>query len=244
MQSTKDIKFLLLAGYIAFYFLAVGPPIFIDSRLTSHVLFGPRSYYPYAFFCIAIFVVFFGTQALIMSRSDTIPSLYATTVIFFVAIIASLPIFLPEFPHGNLVFVGVMATFLFSFSIFVWSIGRQISGYTLSLEPKGKGVTDYLNSLSTFVRQGAFAAVTLFGVLFYGAFTNMFVYVDSIVKSDPDRFLVKFNAAMQVSFYAIFSIAGAVRYLFLMNLHVLSEYKKLVQDVKKTESKSRKTKAS
>src|SRR5207248_2354247 len=95
-----------------------------------------------------------------------------------------------------------------------------------SLKP-GRTTIDYLNALSQFVRQGAFAAVTLFGVLFYGGFTTAFYYVEAVVTEKPDIFLLKFNTAFQIGFYALFSIIGPVRYFFMMNLHVLAEFKKI-----------------
>jgi hypothetical protein len=227
MRSTKDIKILLFVGFAIGYPLAVLPAILIDPLLKSHVLYPARNY-PYGFVCVPIYLTMLTMQFLIMTKGRSVRFLYVSVLIFLISIVMSLPLFMPEFPHGNIFQVGLVTTFLCCFSIFVWSIGRQIALYTESLTPSVRATVDFITALLSFVRQGAFAAVTLFGVLFYGAFTTVFSYVDAVVTDKSDVFLLKYNTAFQIGFYAIYSIVGPVRYFFMMNLHILSEFKKIV----------------
>jgi hypothetical protein len=226
MRSLKDIKLLLWFGYAIAYPLAVLPPIVIDPLLRSHVYYSSRQY-PYAFLSIPIFALLLAAQYLWLRTAKSVKSLYASVGIFFLSTLMTLPLFQPEFPHGNVITVGVLASFFCSFSIFVWSIGRQISIYTEGLTSEGTGTVEYMTALSGFVRQGAFAAVALFGALFFGAFATLFGYVESVVTEKADLFLLKYNTAFQIGFYAMYSLVGPVRYFFMMNLYILSEFKKI-----------------
>jgi hypothetical protein len=224
MNSIKDIKILLFLGYAVGYPLAVLPPIFMDPLLKSHVLFASRSYV-HARWCIAIYLLLICGQSILLTRSQRIRSLYFSVCGFMISIVVSLPLFLPEFPHGNLFAVGITTTFLSAFSIFVWSIGLQISIDPESLKSSGEATFDYIKALFSFVRQGAFAGVALFGALFFAAFSTEFKYVENTVTDKRDIFLLNLNIALQVAFYTLYSVGGVVRFFFNMNLHILSQFK-------------------
>ncbi len=226
MNSIKDIKILLFIGYAIGYPLAVLPPVFMDPLLKSHVLFASRTYV-HAGWCIPIYLLLVCSQAILLKRSQRVRSLYLSVCGFIVSIVASLPLFLPEFPHGNLFAVGVTTTFLSAFSIFVWSIGIQILIDPESLKSSGDATFDYLKALFSFVRQGAFAGVALFGALFFAAFSTEFKYVENTVTDKRDIFLLNLNIALQVAFYTLYSVGGVVRFFFNMNLHILSQFKEV-----------------
>src|ERR1043166_11325 len=136
LSKPRDIKVLIIVGHAIGYPLAVFAPIFIDPVLKSHVVYSTRSY-PYALLCVPIYVTLLFTQFLILRRHSALKSLYASVCIFFSSIIVSLPIFLPEFPHGNVLAVGIMTAFLSAFAIFVWSIGERIFLDKKSLDDGG-----------------------------------------------------------------------------------------------------------
>jgi hypothetical protein len=93
--------------------------------------------------------------------------------------------------------------------------------------------------LFSFVRQGAFAGVTLFGALFFAAFATAFKYTEFTVTSKSDAFLLNINMLFQFAFYAIYAIVGAIRYFFLMNVTILSQFKTLAKRLDRKEAKSK-----
>jgi hypothetical protein len=216
MHSIRDIKILLFVGYAFAYPLAVLAPILIDPLLKTHVVFPSREY-PNAKLCFLIYALLLGSQCILLIKAKRLLVLYSSICVFLIAIAVSLPIFLPEFPHGNLFAVGVTTAFLSAFTIFVWWIGDQISIDPTSLESAGHETFEYMKALFTFVRQGAFAGVTLFGALFFAAY--------STVTDKHDLFLLKLNTGFQIGCYAIYSVVGAVRYFFIMNLQILSQFR-------------------
>jgi hypothetical protein len=224
MRSIRDIQTLLFSGYAFGYLLAVLAPIIIDPILDSHALFGPRRY-PYEKLCILIYILLLGTQVILFKRTKNIISLYISVIIFITAMLFTQPIFLPEFPHGNLFAVGATTAFLSAFTVFVWSICDRMSKDSRSITSTGEATFEYLKTLLTFVRQGAFAGVTLFGVLFFAAFSTLFKYTEAVVTSKHDIFLINVNISVQMAFYTTYCVAGAVRYFFVLNLEILSKFK-------------------
>jgi hypothetical protein len=96
------------------------------------------------------------------------------------------------------------------------------------LDTAGQATFDYVKQLSTFARQGAFASVALFSALFFTAFQADIKYADSMLQSnapESERFLLHVNAAFQIIFFTILAVSGAARYLFLLNMKMLSQYR-------------------
>src|SRR5664279_1774035 len=199
--SIKDIKIVLFGGYILAYLLAIFAPIVIDPLLSSHVLFHSRVY-PYKPFCLLILIFLVTSQAIFLKRAETTKQLYGSIGIFLLCIALTLPLFLPEFPHGNIAIVGIATAILSAPTVFVWSIGTAIVPEE-DETAAGRETIDYIKSLLTFVRQGAFAGVTLFGALFFAGYSTGFSYVESTVdpKAKYEIFLLKANVGFQVAFF-------------------------------------------
>src|SRR5262249_44218659 len=149
--------------------------------LKSHASF-PLRHYPYVNLCLPIYVLLLGAQFFLLRSATKLRHLYFSVCMFIIAIIVSLPIFLPEFPHANIVAVGTTTSFFTAFSIFVWSITREISIDARSLHSPGDATLEYLKVLFTFVRQAAFACVTLFGALFLAAYATGLKFADGTVS--------------------------------------------------------------
>lgn len=224
MLSRKDIKTLLMLGYAAGYIVAVSAPIFIDPLLKSHVVYSSR-HYPYAFLCAPIFILFLTIQFLLLKSARTTSRMYISACTFLLSITVSLPIFLPEFPHGNLFAVGTTTTFLSAFSIFVWSIGSRIYLSDDALKSAGSATFEYIKALFAFIRQSALAGVALFGALFFAAFSTEFKYVENTVTDKSDQFWLSLNISIQIAFYTTYLVAGSLRYLFTMTLQILAQFK-------------------
>jgi hypothetical protein len=224
--STRDIKILLFVSYAFGYVLAVLPPIFIDPLLKSHVLFSSR-HYPYALVCLPIYGLLVGVQFFLLKRAETLKPFYFSVCVFLIAILITFPLFLPEFPHGNVFAVGAMTTFLSALSVFVWSISRQITVDSKSLRSAGLATLEYMKVLFAFVRQGAFAGVALFGALFLAAYATGFKFVEAVVTDKSELFLLNSNLALQIGYYAVYCVVGPVRYFFLTSIKILSQFMKI-----------------
>jgi hypothetical protein len=226
LRPVRDVKILLMFGYAMAYPLAVLAPILIDPRLATHAAFQARTY-PRAWLCLPIYIFLLGLVLAMFKLKSTVSVLYLSICTFASAIVISLPIFLPEFPHGNLFAVGTVTSLLFAFTIFMWSACEGICMDAKSTVGAGDASLSYLKELLSFVRQTTFAGVGVFSGLLYGVFTLEFEYINNISSNPSDKFLLSLNAGAQVGFYAIFAVAGPIRYFFLTSLRVLSDFKKM-----------------
>ncbi len=225
MLSARDIRLLLFIGYCLAYPLAVLPPIFVDPLLSSHVIYHARHYEHAQEKCLMIFIGLVICEWLVLSDAKSLKRKYLSVLVFLVAIAVSLPIFLPEFPHGNVFNVGTITSFIAAFSIFVWFLCERVALDDNAMQAAGPSTLDYIKALFAFLRQGAFAGVALFGALFFAAFTTDFKYAETAVTQESDRFWLHLNTAMQIAFYTIFLVVGPLRYLFLATLTVLAQFK-------------------
>ena len=237
MSPITGIKILLTIGYGSAYLLAVLPPTVIDHRLTSHSDFPPR-YYPNAIYCAPIFVLAVVIVIELFKAKSSLRALYGSVFVYVSAIIVSLPIFRPEFPHGNLLAVGTVSVILFSFTIFVWSFGRESCLDAKSALRGNDTALQYLKELLSFVRQATFAAIGLFQRTSLRVFAVETDYANAIVTTQHDKFILGLNAAAQIGFYAIFAVAGPMRYLFLTSLTILSDFKEMALRLDKAPTSS------
>lgn len=239
----QDLKILLFVAYAVAYPLAVLPPIYMDPLIKSHIFYGPRQY-EHWYLCIPIYLGLIGTQLFVLfflrksslKKLEGFGSLYSSVGVFLISIIVSQPIFLPELPHGNLLNVGSVTSFVSALTIFVWWAGEQMSVDDELVKSGGTQTFEYMKSLFTFFRQGAFAGVTLFGVLFFAAFSTEFEYSKTMLTDKQDIFMMNLNIAAQIAFYASYSVAGVIRYFFIMNINLLKRFKELARQLDRKES--------
>ena len=153
LQPIKDIKILLFVGYAFSYVLAIFAPIVFDPILKAHVLFSPR-HYPYAILCLPIYILLLGVVSIIFLRGKTVRSLYTSVLVYIAAIVLTFPIFLPEFPHGNVFSVGITSAFIFAFSAFVWSVSNRIMIADAIIEAAGINTLDTSRRFSILFDRG------------------------------------------------------------------------------------------
>jgi hypothetical protein len=241
-ETRRDLKILLFVAYAIAYPLAVLPPIYMDP-LVNHIVYGHRQY-DHRYLCIPIYLGLISIQLFLLffmrksplRRLEGFGLIYSSIGIFVISIMVSQPIFLPELPHGNLLNVGSVTSFVSALTIFVWWIGEQMSVDDELIQSGGMQTFEYMKSLFTFVRQGAFAGVTLFGVLFFAAFRTEFEYSKTMLTEQEDIFMMNLNIAAQIAFYASYSVAGVVRYFFMMNIRLLNRFKELARQLDRKES--------
>lgn len=99
------------------YFLATFPQYIVDPKLTTHVCWGARTYthFNYVFvIAVGLFVATFLTMTLVRRHRYSwvaIPMIVALTV--------SIPIFKPEMPHQNLLFVMAIWTAITTAAVWI-----------------------------------------------------------------------------------------------------------------------------
>ncbi|HEY2234857.1 MAG TPA: hypothetical protein VGK01_15405 [Candidatus Angelobacter sp.] len=108
----------MLVGYL----LATLPPIVLDPRLPSHVAFPGGRHYERAYYIVPIALGVVSGTWLWMGNSRI--RYVAITLLFVAACILSIPIFRPEVPHGNLIFVGTAWSLLSMLTL--WIHTREI----------------------------------------------------------------------------------------------------------------------
>jgi hypothetical protein len=226
MNTIKDIKVLLFVGYAIAYPVAVLPPIIIDPLLKSHVIY-PSRHYVYAYLCVLIYAFLLAAQFILLKRSKSILSLYFSICVFWIVIIFSMPIFLPEFPNSNLFSVGAATTLLFAFTILIWWLGAQIAIDPASLKSAGHETFEYMKAVVVSIRQGAIAGVPFFTALFFAVLNVEFIYAEASVIDKSDLFLLKMSAGFKVAFYVIIFVVGVVRYFFIMSLQFIFQFKEV-----------------
>lgn len=103
MKNKLDRFILKIALLNALGFcLVVGATTFIDARLTSHVVFGARNY-PLGFLiCLGGPFIFLLSCIAAFKNTSNWFKIVFPTMILSVAGLASLPNFLPEFPHAGI----------------------------------------------------------------------------------------------------------------------------------------------
>lgn len=90
----------MLLGYL----LATVPPVLLDPLLSSHVAFKARRYPGALWWILPIAALLFASTLMLCVRTSKRRFIIAMLP-FVTASLISIPIFRPEMPHGNLVFV-------------------------------------------------------------------------------------------------------------------------------------------
>ena len=148
------------------YIWATVPPVFVDPLLFHHVRYGSRQY-PKAWYCIIpLSILLLLSTLVVMSRTERT---WAPLIPFCVVLVASFPFFTPEFPHGNLVMVGLI--WLIIAILTLWA-----HTYTITVGGKAKfesgeidtaSKIEYVKEMAFFWRTsliglaGAFIALTI-----------------------------------------------------------------------------------
>jgi hypothetical protein len=104
------------------YLLATVPQVIIDPLLRSHINY-PNRHYPLAYLIAPIAIAVFAATVV---AASSLPSRYRLSAVvpYIAGAILSAPIFKPEIPHGNLVFVS--AVWVLLGSVTTWVHGYKI----------------------------------------------------------------------------------------------------------------------
>ncbi len=105
-HSVDTFPFRLSLSVLVGYLLATVPQAILDPLLSSHIKYGSRTY-PLAWWIVPIATAMFVTTFLIAKRPGKL-RLVLVILPFVAACLLSIPLFGPELPHGNLVFVSAV----------------------------------------------------------------------------------------------------------------------------------------
>jgi hypothetical protein len=113
------ISLLMVIGYL----LATVPQVILDPLFSHHVAYTNPRHYPFAWLIAPIAVILFVVTLVVSSKTHR-RRYYLAMIPFFVACAVSVPIFAPEIPHGNLLFVCVV--WLIFSAVTAWIHDRPI----------------------------------------------------------------------------------------------------------------------
>ena len=194
------------------YALTVLAISYLDPRLASHVEYGARTY-PYGYWISLLSLLVFVATALLVRRAKSRATrCIAACVPLLVATLCSIPVFLPELPHGGLIWclgyglAAVLATWL-RYS------GPDLSFVTDTAAPVQVRLEALKGVQSTWQGIAIAAAVAFVAVLF--PWLSAILSINkAIVTSEAEIFLLNRFVLMQVAAVSVALLIGPIRELF------------------------------
>lgn len=206
------------------YVLATVPPTIIDPLLKHHVLF-PERHYPLAWiiWLVALFTAV-STFSLTYYIRSRVGRLVTVTSLLILAYILTLPVLLPELPHGNVVGVGAIWLAVTCGWLLIRYFLFRTDSVALSLADKDVRLQ--------FTSQHLDFAKLLFLGLFAGYFGlivtwfhEVHLYNRAMVTDAGEAYLLNMKVGLDVAvisffyfFGILFEIARQRRLLFLLLL--------------------------
>jgi hypothetical protein len=196
------ISITMLVGYL----LATVPPVVLDQRLQSHVAFSGRHYkHAWLIFPIAVFS-YIGTW-----RSMSTPKIRCgiITLPFVVACILSIPIFRPEVPHGNLVFVGTAWCLLSILTLWIhaWEIKNPAQHWPL---PASNARIDFIKEETAIWKGVALGLGTGYLAIVVTLTLAFHTANREIVTTPHDIFILNQYSNFQLAFMSLFMFLGPI----------------------------------
>jgi len=190
----------MLAGYL----LATVPQVIIDPLIHSHIKYPPR-HYPFAFLIGPIAIAVFVTTVVIASLPVTRRT-PAAALPFIVSSILSAPIFRPEVPHGNLLFVSVVWTLLGGITI--WVHGSALENPVHREDMALQARLEYIKEQTSFWK-GLFYGLA---AAYLGALITLVqsLHTDSanFLSSPEDLLLMRRYTNIEIATLSVFMFVG------------------------------------
>ena len=214
-QAAPSLGFSIVVAVVsAFgYLLATFPPSILDPLLTTHVRFPARQYkLAWLIWPIALCVLLITSIAISRARSRP-RAVLASTVPLSLACLASLPIFLPEMPHCNILFVGTI--WLCITAGWIWMRATPpVYEKILADFVERNAQIEYIKEQLTFYRTLFFGLVAAYLSLIVTAFTTIHGINKAIATNDGQVFLMNINSNTQMSCISIFLLTTIFRELY------------------------------
>lgn len=197
------IAFAMLVGYL----LATVPQVYLDQLIQSHVAFKPR-HYPLAYLIAPI-----GGWVLVVTLYAVVRApahLQLLSLLPFIAgCTVSLPIFTPEVPHGNLLFVGIV--WLLLGAVTIWVHAYPIMGLPKdSYRPTAQAQIEYVKAQSAVWKSIALGLLAAYLGVIVTLVRELHVANEALVSAPQDRFLLNGYINLEVTVMSLFMFVGPI----------------------------------
>jgi hypothetical protein len=186
------MKLTLFFGYIVSYAAAVAAPIFIDPVLTTHVRYGPRSY-PFAPLTVLILIVLAVSEFRMLRRIEHSNLLYKSLIPYSVCLAVTLPLFGPEWLHGNITFVWWNVLLISAMGITIEISSKDLLLDDNRLQTPAAAQREYLREAISMSKQTIFALLAIYMGFVIGWYSRVLDNVKEIVMEDGESFLLSRN---------------------------------------------------
>jgi hypothetical protein len=198
------ISLYMLVGYL----LATIPPVILDPILLSHVGFKEPRHYPEAWLIIPIAIILFITTLIMAMRSSKRREVFAMLP-FIAASLASIPIFSPEVPHGNLVFVG--ATWFLLGAITTWIHDQEMRDPGTHIPvPASTAQIDFIKEETAVWKGVALGLVTAYLAIATGLTLGFHAANRDVVTSPRDIFILNQYSNILFTVTSLFMFLGPI----------------------------------
>ena len=186
------MKRILFYGYFLGYIIAIAGPIFLDSKLSLHVCYGPGFYLlvPLVFLSLAVLIA---AEYVVLRYAKRAVDLYWSLVPYAIAFALSLPIFLPEMPHGNLTFVYLIVLTLSAAAISLRANMDRLLLDSTALRRDDPDQREYLREALSFSKQLTFALLAAYATVIITWYSRTLGFIKGTVFAPGEIFLLSVN---------------------------------------------------
>jgi hypothetical protein len=230
------MKYFLFFGYVVGYIMAVVPPIFLDPILSTHVRYGPRNY-PLAPFTVLILALLGVAEVIVLRRAKRPHQLYWSLLPYGFAFILTLPIFLPEMPHGNVAGVSLTLLGISAIAIFVTSVSENVGLDNSKLRPGDGDQREYLKEALSASKQLTFGLLAGYVGVIISWYAVAIQYLKGIVTEPGELFLLSSNASLQFGLMSVYYFVGPLNCSFQMTKRLLEQMKRIAQQADPADKK-------
>ena len=191
---------------VAGYLLATVPQVIIDPLLRSHINY-PNRHYPFAYLIAPIAVAVFVVTVVIASRLSRRYRL-AAVLPFIAGCILSAPIFAPEIPHGNLVFIGAIWSLLGSVTI--WVQGYQVANPNLSGDVALQARMEYIKEQTSFWKGLGYGLIAAYLGALITLVQSLHRASSDFISSPRDLLIMDRYTNVEIAVLSIFMFVGPI----------------------------------
>lgn len=206
-MKPSEFSFRFTALILTGYLLATVPQTFLDPLLLHHVQYGAR-HYEYAWVICPLSVLLVVTTMLLSQERFLKKSLIFPVAPFVIIAISSIPIFKPELPHGNLIFVSI----LWSAVAFIMAWLHKvpiINPYEFSPKTALDAQIAFAKEQSTFWRTLFLGLFASYFAILVGVTKEVHSYNYTIVgQNDSEIFLLNSYGNIHIFLLSLFILIG------------------------------------
>jgi hypothetical protein len=197
------ITVFILIGYL----LSTVPQVILDPLFLSHRAYGAR-HYPVAWLIVPIaFVLFIVT--LVVSSKTRRRRYWKAMIPFVVACAASIPIFPPEIPHGNLVFVS-FTWFLFSI-VTIWIHDLEVvNPAERNPKPVTQAQIEYIKQQTALWRTVAFGLIAIYLAGIVSAVQALHQVNATVVPNEREVWFLNQYSNLEMAIFSVFMMTGPI----------------------------------